>query len=156
MTVTTRPLTADDYRDVGRIYFCAVHEGTRDAYTREQRLAWGGDTIDLLRWKTRVEALIGFVAEEDGEPIGFITIDNSGYIDLAFVLPSATGRGVGRTLLNAAEQWAFVNGATHLTTEASLVARPLFERNEWFVLEEEEIERKGVILRRFKMHKSLI
>lgn len=150
-----RPLAPEDYAAVGRIFFCAVHEGTRAAYSYQQRLAWGGDAIDLDRWKARVEALGGFVAETDGEPIGFITIDRTGYVDLAFVLPSASGRGVGRTLLNAAEDWAKDNGATQLTTEASLVAHPFFLKRGWVVVEEEHVERKGVVLNRYKMQKDL-
>ena len=154
--VDIRPLAADDYRTVGRIYFCAVHEGTRSAYSYQQRLAWGGDTIDLDGWKMRVEALTGFVAEHDGEPLGFITIDQTGYVQFAFVLPSATGTGVGKALLNAAEQWAKEHGATQLTTEASLVARPFFLKSGWLVIEEEHVERKGVILMRSKMQKGLL
>ncbi|WP_435166353.1 GNAT family N-acetyltransferase [Falsirhodobacter sp. 1013] len=143
-----RPLAPEDYSAVGRIFFCAVHEGTRTAYSYQQRLAWGGDAIDLDRWKARVKALGGFVAEANGEPIGFITIDRTGYVDLAFVLPSASGRGVGRTLLNAAEDWAKDNGATKLTTEASLVAHPFFLRRGWVMVEEEHVERQGVVLKR--------
>lgn len=155
VNVDIRPLAADDYRAVGRIYFCAVHEGTRNAYSYEQRLAWGGETIDLERWKTRIETLTGFVAEENSEPVGFITIDRTGYVDLAFVLPSSTRKGLGRALLNAAERWAKANGATQLTTEASLVARPFFEKSGWLVSEEEHVDRKGMILTRYKMRKDL-
>jgi putative acetyltransferase len=153
--VEVRPLSVDDFRAVGRIFFCAVHEGTRGAYTHEQRLAWGGETIDLARWKKRLETLSGFVAVDEGEPVGFIAIDEAGYVDLAYVLPSATGRGAGRALLNAAEQWASAHGATELSTAASLVARPFFERNGWSVLEEEQVERAGVFLTRFRMQKVL-
>lgn len=149
-----RTLSPEDYRAVGRIYFCSVHEGAKDAYNYEQRLAWGGETIDLDQWKTRVEALTGFVAERDNEPVGFITIDHTGYIDLAFVLPSETRHGVGRALLNTAEQWASANGATRFTTKASLVARPFFEKSGWSVLKEENVSRNGVILSRFKMQKT--
>lgn len=151
-----RPLAPDDYSSVGRIFFCAVHEGARSAYSYPQRLAWGGETIDLDRWKERVATLSGFVAEAEGEPIGFITIDRVGYVDLAFVLPSATGRGVGRTLLNAAEQWAIDRGATCLTTEASLVAQPFFLKHGWIVVEEEQVERKGIVLKRCRMQKALV
>lgn len=151
--IKIRTLSPEDYRAVGRIYFCAVHEGARSAYSYEQRLAWGGETIDLDQWKKRVEALTGFVTERDNEPVGFITIDQTGHIDLAFVLPSATRRGVGRALLNAAERWASANGATRFATEASLVARPFFEKNGWSVLEEESVSCNGVILSRFRMQK---
>ena len=150
-----RPLMTEDYSAVGRIFFCAVHEGTRTAYSYQQRLAWGGDAIDLDSWKSRVEALDGFVAESDGEPIGFITIDRTGYVDMAFVLPSASGKGVGRTLLKAAEDWAKDNGATHLITEASLAAHPFFLKRGWLAVEEEHVERKGVVLKRYKMRKDL-
>lgn len=155
MTIEIRPLCAEDFRDVGRIFFCAVHEGTRHAYTLEQRRAWAGDTIDLSRWKDRLTTLAGFIAEEDGDPVGFMTIDRTGYVDLAFVLPSAAGKGVGGSLLNAVEHWAVANGATRLTSAASLVARSFFEKNGWTVLEEEEIDRQGVVLRRYQMQKTL-
>ena len=151
-----RPLAPDDYSSVGRIFFCAVHEGTRTVYSYQQRLAWGGEAIDLDRWKARVANLSGFVAEADGEPIGFITIDHTGYVDLVFVLPSASGIGVGRTLLNAAEQWAINKGATDLTTEASLFAHPFFLKRGWFVVEEEHVERKGIVLKRYRMQKALV
>jgi putative acetyltransferase len=156
MHVDIRPLVADDYRAVGRIFFCAVHEGTRSAYTYVQRLAWGGETIDLDRWKARVKTLSGFVAEADSEPVGVITIDQTGYVALAYVLPSATQQGVGTALLSAAERWAKDKGATRLATEASLIARPFFLKNGWLVLEEEHVERNNVILTRFKMHKDLV
>jgi putative acetyltransferase len=150
-----RPLVPEDYAAVGRIFFCAVHEGTRGAYSYEERLAWGGETIDLDRWKTRVETLNGFIAETAREPVGCMTIDPTGYVELAYVLPSATGRGVGRALLNAAERWAKDKGATRLTTEASLVARPFFLNCGWSVVDEERVVRKGVMLRRFRMQKDL-
>lgn len=155
MHVDIRPLTTDDYRAVGRIFFCAVHEGTRSAYNYVQRLAWGGETIDLDRWKARVDAFSGFVAEIDSETVGVITIDLTGYVELAYVLPSATKRGVGTALLSSAELWAKDNGATRLTTEASLIARPFFLKNGWLVIEEEHVDRKGVILTRYKMEKDL-
>ncbi|HAW48493.1 MAG TPA: GNAT family N-acetyltransferase [Roseovarius sp.] len=153
--VDIRPLVAGDYRAVARIFFCAVHEGTRGAYNYEQRLAWGGETIDLDRWKKRLETLTGFVAEMDDKPVGFFTVDPTGYIELAFVLPSATGIGVGRALLREAERWAKDRGAKRLTTEASLVARPFFLKSGWHVVMEERVERRGVILTRCKMHKAL-
>jgi putative acetyltransferase len=72
-----------------------------------------------------------------------IAIDEAGHVDLAFVLPSAAGMGVGRALLNAAERWASAHGATRLSTEASLVARPFFERNDRSVLEEDRPSGEG-------------
>ena len=36
MTLTLRPLRAEDSRDAARIFFCAVHDGTRHAYTLQE------------------------------------------------------------------------------------------------------------------------
>jgi putative acetyltransferase len=65
-------------------------------------------------------------------------------------------KGVGRALLNAAERWARDIGAARLTTEASLIAHPFFMKSGWLVVEEEHVERKGVILTRYKMQKELV
>ncbi|MEO1910155.1 MAG: hypothetical protein ABGX10_07005 [Paracoccus sp. (in: a-proteobacteria)] len=89
MIVETRHISPEDYVDVGRIFFCAVHEGSNHVYSLAQRTVWGGLTIDLSRWKERLTTPANFVAEVEGEPVGFVTEDPTGYIDLAFVLPSA-------------------------------------------------------------------
>ncbi len=153
MTVEIRPLRAEDFADAGRIFFCAIHEGTRHVYTREQRRAWAGETIDLRGWEDRLSGLTGFIAEENGEPVGFMTIDRTGYVDLAFVLPSAAGKGTGSALLSAVEHWAAERAARRLTAAASLAARPFFEKHGWTVLHREEVERQGVSLPRYQMQK---
>lgn len=156
---TYRSLTPNDYAAAGRIFFCAVHDGTRTAYDLPQRLAWAGPTIELAHWKARLENLSGYVAELSEEPVGFLTIDRTGYIDLAFVMPSVARRGIGKGLLLRAENWASAHKVQHLTTKASLIARPFFERNGWQVQQAEEITRTSmgakVTLRRFAMHKPL-
>ena len=155
MIIKTRHISPEDYVDVGRIFFCAVHEGTNHVYSLAQRTAWGGLTIDRPRWKERLTTLTGFVAEVDGESVGFITVDPTGYIELAFVLPSAAGKGVGSALLARAEHLAFVQGATVLATAASLAASHFFEKHGWGVLKEEQVERGGVIFKRYQMQKHL-
>lgn len=150
-----RPLLPEDFPHAGRIFFCAVHEGTRNVYSPEQRLAWGGATIDLGRWRERIRGMAGFVAEVAGEPVGFITLDGDGHVDLAFVLPSQARRGVGAALLHAVEAQARAQGTPRLTTHASLAAQPLFARHGWEVVEAQTVMRNGVALDRCAMRKPL-
>ncbi len=153
--IAIRPLTVADAAAVARIFFCAVHEGTRDHYSFEQRLAWGGEEVSPDAWRARLEGVTGFVAELAGEPVGFMTIDASGYIDLAFVLPSMAGTGVGYRLYGSVEAKARELGARVLTTNASKTAKPFFERQGWEVVTEQTVERQGIELNNFKMQKAL-
>ena len=155
MTIHLRPLVADDYADVARIFFRAVHDGTVGLYTPDQRRAWAGERLEPDGWKARVAGLTGVMAVAEDGPAGFLTIDATGHVDLAFVLPTHARKGIGTLLLRAAETWAADHGATRLRTEASLAARPFFEKNGWQVVEREEILRRGVTLSRFRMDKLL-
>ncbi|WP_112322347.1 GNAT family N-acetyltransferase [Oceanibium sediminis] len=155
MSIEIRPLCDKDGAHIARIFFLAVHEGTQDAYNADERRAWAGDVIDLPTWKERARTLNGFIATEANAPVGFMTIDASGHIDLAFVLPAMTRKCVGSALLSAAEDWAVAHGARQLTAAASLVARPFFESHGWTVHDAKDVTRNGVTLRRFRMEKSL-
>lgn len=150
-----RPLAVDDAAAVARIFFCAVHEGTREHYSYTQRLAWGGEEVSPDAWRARLEGVTGFVAELEGEPVGFMTIEASGYIDFAFVLPSMAGAGVGFRLYEAVETKARAFEARELTTNASKPARPFFQRQGWEVVTEQIVERQGVRLTNYKMRKAL-
>ncbi|WP_413205502.1 GNAT family N-acetyltransferase [Rhodospirillum sp. A1_3_36] len=154
-TLDLRPLTPDDRGHVARIFFCAVHEGARDHYTFEQRRVWGGETVDPEAWRDRLEEGMGFLAERNGEPVGFMTVDETGLVDLAFVLPSMAGQGIGTRLYWAVEDQARALGIQILTTEASKVSKPFFERQGWEVVTEQSVEREGVFLTNYKMQKPL-
>ncbi len=153
--VIIRAFRDDDAAAVARIFFDAVHEGTRDHYTAEQRRAWAGDKPNPTRWLERLRIMIVFVAEMAGELVGFMTIDADGFVDLAFVSPSVSGSGVGWRLYLEVEKKARLLGAHRLHTEASLKARPFFERQGWTVSEKQTVVKKGVALTNFRMRKIL-
>jgi GNAT superfamily N-acetyltransferase len=62
-----------------------------------------------------------FVASEDDQVVGFVTVteqrhwsgDTDAYIGELVVAAHAEGRGVGRDLVRAAEQWAVGRGRGH-------------------------------------------
>lgn len=161
--LTIRPLRAEDGPQAARVFFDAVREGMREHYTEAQRRAWAGDAPDPEGWRGRLWGVEGFAAEEDGRLVGFmtlggaghITIGGAGYIDLAFVAPSALGRGVGWRLYRAVEAKARELGASMLTTEASRMARPFFERQGWSVVAEQVVVIRGVVLTNHRMRKAL-
>jgi putative acetyltransferase len=138
-----------------QVFFDAVREGTRGHYTEAQRRAWAGEAPDPQGWRDRLKGMEGFAAEQEGRLVGFMTIDAAGFIDLAFVASAAVGRGVGFQLYRAVEARARELGASVLTTEASRMARPFFERQGWAVMAEQTVVKRGVELTNYKMRKAL-
>ena len=155
MSIITRPLTVEDGEAAAQIFFDAVHNGTTDVYSIEQREAWGESAPNPAGWQHKFKESVGFAADMGDKLVGFMTLDTDGYIDLAFVRPDLSGRGIGRSLYYLIEARAISDGTKRLTTEASKKAKPFFERMGWIVEEEQVVIKKGVSLTNFKMCKSL-
>ena len=84
-----------------------------------------------------------------------MTLRADGLIDLAFVAPDVAGQGVAKPLYDAIEAEAKGRGLARLHAEASLLARPFFERQGWSVVGRQSVERDGVALTNFVMEKAL-
>lgn len=153
--VTVRALRQEDAPQLAEIFFEAVQLGTRNFYDEAQRRAWGGDAPEPEVWARKLEGVTGFVAEADDRPVGFMTIDETGYLDLAFVRPGFAGQGIGRLLYAAVEEKAQALGALHLSVQASKAAKPFFEQQGWSVIEEQSVVRHGVTLNNYRMEKHL-
>lgn len=95
------------------------------------------------------------VAEENDEIIGFAELEEGGCVDTFFVRRDAVGRGVGRRLYMAVEKEARSRGIEKIFTEASITARPFFERQGFRVVCEQTLQRQGIGLTNFVMEKSL-
>lgn len=140
---------------IAQIYFDAVHIGTAAHYDADQRRAWAGEAPRPDKWRDRLQGMTVFVAEEAGTVTGFMSIDATGFLDLAFVAPGAAGQGVGGALYRHVEAVARDLGATRLHAEISLAARPFFERRGWRVIRRQSIARAGICLTNFQMEKPL-
>ena len=83
-------------------------------------------------------------------------MDERGYIDMMFVDPAVTRRGVATALLGRVPEIAREQGADELTTYASLTARPFFEKHGFVVVEEREPVLRGISLTNFSMRRALV
>jgi putative acetyltransferase len=150
-----RPLCAQDGGAAAEVFFDAVQRGTTQHYSARERNAWAGTAPNPAAWQKRLATLRGFAAEREGELLGFMTLDETGYIDLAFVRSDQAGQGIGRALYAAVEQQLRAEGASLLTVEASKTARGFFERLGWQVQTEQVVQKQGVDLTNYKMVKRL-
>lgn len=149
--IRIRPFEAADGERTLRIFERAILETARSLYSQEQVSAWAGPQRALGPWTAERMAADTVVAELDGVVAGFTDLREDGYVDRLFVDPDCGRRGVAAALLDHVRRAAEDRGIPRLSTHASLVARPVFERAGFRVVEEETVERAGQSLRRFRM-----
>ena len=74
---------------------------------------------------------------------------------MLFVSPRYLRRGIARTLLGFVEEQARSAGASELTSDVSVVARPFFERFGFQVTKEQRPIKDGVEMTNYRMRKSI-
>ena len=146
-----RAYGSGDLDAVAALFTASVHRLAADHYDEAQRSAWAPRPPDVEGWRLRLSGLRVVVAEDGDQLCGFCGWEDDGHIDLLFVAPERAGRGVAQALFDHAAASLAAQGITELFTDASLVARPFFERQGFRVEEEQRVERGGIELRRFAM-----
>ena len=154
-SITIRKYRIQDLSPVVRLFTDSVHELTAGAYDETQRYAWASRTPHLDTWRERLESLETLVAEEGSDLAGFISYEKDGHIDLVFTAPNYARRGIASALYHEAEQQLKGLGVKELKTEASVVARPFFERHGFEVVDEQRVTVRGAQFLRYLMHKKL-
>lgn len=140
---------------LGAIFYDAVHEGAAGFYSLKQRQAWMPMAPSGPKWVYRLASQTTLVARNGGEPVGFMTLDSDGYIDLAFVSPKYQRKGIGGCLYAQIEGLARSAEMARLHSQASYLVRGLFLQSGWTVICEQQVERVGVTLTNFLMEKHL-
>ena len=152
--ISIRRAVEADYDALGQVMFRAIHEGD-GPYTAAQRLAWMAAPLQGAEWSARLSAETCFVGTIDNSLCGFMTLTQTGYVDLAFILPEHRGKRLFARLLDKVEDAARQNGIDRLFTHASLMAQPAFARCGFVVDDHETVDRNGEALPRAAMSKSL-
>jgi tetratricopeptide (TPR) repeat protein len=150
-----RDHTPDDAPATLAVFRRAITGTAARDYTPEQVAAWAPDDLDPDAWAARRAAARTRVAVRDGAVVGFTDVDAAGYVDMLFVDPGAARQGVARALLGWAVETATADGATELTTHASITARPFFEAHGFVVVAEQHPVRRGVTMTNYRMRRPL-
>ncbi|MEL7090849.1 MAG: GNAT family N-acetyltransferase [Pseudomonadota bacterium] len=127
--------------------FAAIH-ADQSLYSPAQREAWCPRPPQGPDWAKRLAGQRIWVAGEP--PVGFVTLADGGYVDFAYVLPEAQGRGVFRAMMNALEA---VATGPRLWTHASLMAQPAFAALGYDIVHHEVVARGDQTLPRALMEK---
>ncbi|WP_431321329.1 GNAT family N-acetyltransferase [Rhizobium sp. YTU87027] len=152
--LTLRRYVPADCDNTVEIFLRAILEVASRDYTPAQIEAWA-KVDDRQVWAERRASRPTWIAEVQDLPIGFADLEPDGHLDMMFVHPDHQGIGAARTLLQRIEAEAQKLGLKRIFTEASLTARPFFERRGLVVLARQSVEKRGQTLANFRMEKPL-
>lgn len=144
-----------DHGAIAEIFTRAIHEIACDAYTPEQCLAWSDRRPDPEHWKKRCELKRPFVAVVGSRIAGFLELDPDGHIDCAYIHPDYQRRGIMTRLVEHAVRTCLDFSLERVHVEASIVAKPLFEKCGFHVIRENSVDIGGVKLPNFLMERLL-
>jgi putative acetyltransferase len=144
-----------DSGSLARLFYDTVHSVNRKDYSEQEIHAWAPESPDADIWHVRMIQRCTLVAEESGELIAFAELEPDGHLDMFYCRQDAIGRGVGRQLYEAVERRAIGMGLTRIFAEASITARPFFQRCGFTTCEQQTVIRSGIVLTNFRVEKSL-
>ncbi len=103
--------------------------------------------------RKKMNSISPFVAEIDGEVVGYAELQECGLIDHFFCHYEHQGKGIGRHLMEHVLRVGELQGIKRFYSEVSITARPFYERFGFKVAQEQIIEVRGQKLRNFVMEK---
>lgn len=124
-----RPFRPDDAEAIAALTLAAICRTARRAYSAAQVEAWAArySVQRLVNGAAKGDVVLVAVDAADSA-IAYASLVAGGHIDMLYCHPDHTRKGLAGALLTEAEAVARVHGITRLATEASELARPVFER----------------------------
>jgi putative acetyltransferase len=102
------------------------------------------------------EEKVRFVAEEDEEIVGFSDYNKeTNELSGLYVKPGHTGKGIGKKLLDKAEEDARKNGLERLWCKSTITAKEFYQKHGYKLIEETTHEIDGLEMTVYKMEKEL-
>ena len=151
---SVRPYGPGDAQATIDIFLRAIREVASKDYSPAEIAAWA-KVDDAEIWAQYRASRPTWLALDGSTPIGFTDLKSDGCLDMMFVSPDYQGKGVASLLLAAVERAARKQGLQQIFTEASLTARPFFERKGFGVVAAQRVEKRGQTLSNFLMEKAL-
>ncbi len=155
-----RPYREGDAEEIAALTLAAIRETALGAYSPAQVAAWSArySVQRLLDGAARGDVILVAAAAYD-QPLAYTVLEADGHLDMLYCHPAHTGKGLAVALLAAAETEARGRGLTCLFTEASELARPVFARAGYVLLNRRDFTIPGeggeVAIHNYAMEKRL-
>ncbi len=157
MAYAIRPFRTHDASALANITLAAIRAVGSQSYSPEQVDAWAARHPGPERFVERAEAGSHILVAADGNDcaVAYALLEPDGHLDMLYCHPDHTRRGLADELLAASEQGARSLDLERLYTEASELARPVFERAGYVVEHRRDFEIEGVAIHNYAMEKHL-
>ena len=145
-----RKYQPSDCKELTELFYNTVHNVNAKDYAKEQLDVWATGKVDFEKWNESLQEHFSVVAVDDEIIVGFGDIDKTGYLDRLFVHADYQRKGIATAICNQLEQ--AVQG--NITTDASITAKPFFEKRDYKIVKEQQVERQGIFLTNYMMIKE--
>ena len=155
MSCDIRQYRSSDLASLIALFQDTVRKVNARDYSDQQVEVLAPDQIDPMAWMHRFATKAVRVAEFNGAPVGFVAVARDGQIDMLYVHADHQGEGIASALLRSAEAWAHSRGLARMFTEATITARPFFERRGFHLIGPQRVIRRALEFISFRMDKLL-
>ena len=153
---TIRRFQKGDAPAIARLFHDTVRTVNLGDYSPLQVQAWAPDDMEFRNWaKVCADRFTLVVEMEDGTIAGFAELEDNGHVDCFYCHKDYQRQGIGRLLYETIERQAMSTRRTSLFVEASITAKPFFERMGFSLLTEQTVSCRGQSFINFKMEKQL-
>lgn len=142
-------------QDLVDLFYETVHVVAIKDYNQQQLDRWAPANVDAAAWKQRLNNNLCKVALSNTTVVGFAELTDDGHIDTMYVHKDHQRKGIAESLLKELLQIAAIRNYEVLTTEASITAKPFFEKNNFKVTQVKRKLYNGKEFINYKMVKEL-
>lgn len=152
-----RPYREGDAPAMAQLYYDSVRALGPLGYASEQVVAWAPAPPSPAAFRARAsDGRMTLVAENAwGEIVAYGDLEEDGHIDHLYCRPDVAGTGVASWLVEELVARAEATGVPRVFVEASELARQLFERKGFGLVQRRDFAVRGVPIHNYAMEKTL-
>lgn len=145
-----------DLEQVLQLFHETVHAVNSKHYSNIQIDTWASEATSIEKWIKFMQDNFFYVAEASLKVVGFGDITKEGYVNTLYTHKDFQGKGVGTALLKVLESKAKVLGVTEVFTEASITAKPFFNKRGYLCLRKQNKVLNSVSFINYLMKKTMV
>lgn len=152
--MTFRPFQTEDTDALAEVYRDAVRGIGPQAYGPEQLTMWSAWPDNREEFQACLALGLTLVADVDGRVVALGQLHPVDHVVLLYCSTAYARRGIASAIYARLEEHDYAAGVTEITTNASRLSRPFFEKQGYALVKVAVAHRSGVDFERFRMVKK--